>query len=109
MIEITAGKTVNLNVTVRDAAGAIVSIAGAAPIKWQLKQRAGDAPKIAKTLGAGITITDGPGGKFTIAIQPSDSVGLKGEFYSIAEVTNAAGEVTDVFCDQIKIKPNFIT
>ncbi len=109
MIQVTAGKDWKFNVTVRDAGGAIVPVTGAAAIKWQLKQRAGEAAKIEKTLLAGVTITDGPGGKFTIAVLPADSASLQGEFYTIAEVTNAAGEVTDVFCDQIEVKPNFIT
>jgi len=107
--QITAGKTVNFNVTVRGGDGKPVSIAGAAAIEWRLKQAPAAAVAATKSLGAGIAITDGAGGKFTIAVLPADTANLAGDYWSVAEITAANGDVTDVICERITIKPNFIS
>jgi hypothetical protein len=82
------GNTTALNFTVRDPAGAVVDISLASEIRWSLAAKPSDAVAlIEKRLGAGVTITDGPNGKFQVAMLTGDTAGLANKYYHDARVT----------------------
>ena len=106
--EIHAGDSRDIVVTVADSQGAAVDLTGAA-IAWQLARSAGSAaPAVSKSLGAGIAITDGPNGVFTVTLDPADTEGLTGLCYHEAEVTDAAGNRSTVLSGVATVIPTLI-
>ena len=106
--QIHAGDSRELVVTVSDSQGAAVDLSGAA-IAWQLARSAGAAaPAVAKALGSGIVITDGPNGVFTVMLDPADSETLSGLYYHEAEVTDAAGQRSTVLSGVATVVPTLI-
>ncbi|MGQ3299645.1 hypothetical protein [Reyranella sp.] len=101
------GDTKVLQVTVKTPAGVVVPITGTT-IRWQLAESAEDAePIIAKAVGAGITIVDGPAGRFDVAINPADTLALEGSYYHEAEVDDG-GVISTVLTGAVTIKPALI-
>lgn len=96
-----------LEVTVIDVDGDAVDITGT-DIRWQLAKnvRAAD-PLIAKAVGDGITIVNGPTGRFDVAIDPEDTLVLKGGYYHEAEVDDG-GVISTVLTGKATIKPALI-
>ncbi len=87
-----------LQVTVRDEEGAIVDITGATILWWMAKNnKAIEADVlIQKETGSGITIVDGPGGRFNVAILPPDTEDLGGKsYYHEAEIDDG-GNISTV-------------
>lgn len=72
------GDTKVLEVTVKDQDDVVVDISGTS-IKWQLAKKSKDvAALISKsTSGGGVTIVDGPAGRFNVLIAPADTESLK--------------------------------
>ena len=90
------GNTRNLDISVVDDDGDAKNITGAT-ITWTLERRAGETPLITKTVDSGITIIDGAGGVFRVALSTTDTDGLAaGTHYHEAEVTlgSDVGHVT---------------
>lgn len=87
-----------LEVTVKDQDDEVVDISGTV-IRWQLSKKAKDTTAlISKTTvgGGGVTITDGPNGRFDVLIDPDDTEELKaGAYYHEAEV-NDGGLISTV-------------
>lgn len=102
------GDTKILEVTVKDEAGVVVDITSAT-IRWQLARNAKTTTLlIEKETGDGITIIDGPAGRFDVAIDPDDTVGLKAaSYYHEAEV-NDAGVISTVLTGKATIKQALI-
>lgn len=67
--------------TTRDPQGVIVPITGATAIRWTLTPNAGAAAVVTKTLGAGVTITDGPNGMFEVSLDEADTLSLAADLY----------------------------
>lgn len=103
-VDMIAGDTLNLNVTIYDGVtGANKSIANAT-IKWVLYDEATDTAALNKTLASGITITNGLLGQCTIALLPANTVSLApGVYYHEVEVTDEAGNVSTVLTGHITI------
>lgn len=102
-----AGDTKILEVTINDADGDAVNITGT-EIRWQLAKNVKAAePLIAKAIGAGITIIDGPTGRFDVAVDPDDTLELKGSYYHEAEVDDG-GVISTVMTGKATIKPALI-
>lgn len=104
--EMHSGNDRDLVVTVTDAAGAVVDISAASAIRWSLSQldESGTIPLpksetalLAKALGTGVAITNGPGGVFTVALPKADTEGLRGSYYHEAEIVLSAKESTIMF------------
>lgn len=104
--EMHSGNDRDLVVTVTDAAGAVVDISAASAIRWSVSQldESGTIPLpksetalLAKTLGGGITITNGPLGIFTVALPKADTESLRGSYYHEAEIVLSAKESTIMF------------
>lgn len=99
-----AGDTKVLSVTVLDEAGAAVNITGTT-IRWWLAKNAkktGLDVLIKKDTVDGITITDGPAGKFEVTLASSDTEGLKGSYYHEAEVDDS-GTISTVLTGKATI------
>src|SRR4029077_17969888 len=62
-----AGDTKVLVVSVADEKGAAVDITGTV-IRWQLAKSVTSTALILKSVGAGVTIIDGPSGRFDVAL-----------------------------------------
>jgi hypothetical protein len=91
------GDTVSLDFTATDSDGTAFDLTGAT-IKWQLTSRPGATAILTKQSGGtGISITDAPGGKFTVAIDPTDTVSVaRGRYYHEAQVTDVSTNVSTV-------------
>ena len=106
-VDMIAGDTVNLNVTIYDADnGGNKNIANST-IKWVLYDEATDTASLNKTLASGITITSGLLGQCTIALTPANTVSLTpGVYYHEVEVTDETGNVSTVLTGHITINPS---
>lgn len=105
--EMYAGDSKTLQILVLDEAALPADITGAS-IRWQLAQKLAGPALVSKATGSGITIVDGPGGRFDVALDPPDTEALKGCYYHEAEATNAGGVVSTVITGSAEIKPTLI-
>lgn len=102
---ITRGDSKLLTVAVTDDDGAAVSIVGAA-ITWKLADSIYSATAlVTKTVGSGITITNGAGGLFSIQLDYEDTDDLYGLFYHEAKVydNESPSNVTTVLTGHAQI------
>lgn len=108
MVDFTmfAGDTKVLQITLTDSANVIVDVSTASII-WALSRKATSTALLTKEVGTGVTITDGPGGKFEVAIDPVDTADLKGDYYHEIEV-EMGGVVSTVTSGTITIQPDLI-
>jgi hypothetical protein len=88
-LEMYAGDTNNISVSITDHDGAPLNLTGAA-----IEYKAGAS--LTKTVGVGITITDAPGGICRIEIDPIDTAALSGYYYHQLVVTNVGGDISTV-------------
>lgn len=92
-----AGKFRILEITVDNGANppVVVDIDTAA-ITWALSDYAAKQPGkaataiLSKTVGDGITISDGPNGVFQVQLDPADTLALEGRYYHEAEIDIAS-------------------
>lgn len=77
-IEITRGDDKSFEITVVDASGAPVNLTGltGTAIRFTARAKPHGPAVVAKQIGAGITITDGPAGKFKLDLAPADTTPL---------------------------------
>lgn len=104
-LSIYAGETRTLAVTVTDQDGAAVDLTNA-DIEY-----VADLPvPVAKSVGSGITITDGAAGEFEIAIEQPDTVDYDTSINAAHEVKarTAIGDVVTVFRGTLTIKDSLI-
>ena len=87
-----------LQYTVTDSAGAIQVITGWA-LEWVLRSAAGHGTALlTKTVGSGITITNGAGGILQVAIADDDTLSMAPDtYYYTLRRTDAAFEVVLAF------------
>lgn len=105
-VEIYAGDTANIQVTVfdSDSNGARKNIAGSV-ISWVLFDPDATGVMLTKTTADAITITDGLNGLFTIALVPADTEQLTpGSYRHEAEITDASGNVSTAMTGDFIIK-----
>jgi hypothetical protein len=79
-IEMFQAEAKVIEVTVVDANGAAVNISGASTIKW-VAGKAKETPVIQKSLGSGVTITDGPAGEFSVTLVAADTKDVAADEY----------------------------
>jgi hypothetical protein len=107
-----SGDTRTLEITVKDEDSAVVNIS-TATITWALSKQdsASVAPKgaaiVTKTVGDGVTITDGPNGRVDVAISAADTSALSGDYYHELEVT-ISSSVSTVLFGTVTIKKDLI-
>ena len=102
-----AGDTKILEVSVKTSAGSSVDITGTA-IRFQLAKSATSRPPlVSKALGSGITLVNGPAGRFDVRLEPDDTVALKGTHYYEAEIDDA-GIISTVLYGNVNINAALI-
>ncbi len=105
--EMVSGDTKEIVVTVLDELDQVVPITGAS-IVFILSVNEFSAALVTKTTGAGIVISNGQGGEFTVTLDVADTEPLVGEHYFEAEVTDTGGKVSTVVLGVIDIRQNVI-
>ncbi len=99
------GDDQNLNVTVLDDDGNIVDITSASAIDWTMSADEFASAVISKSLGSGITITDGPNGVFRVTLDTTDTESLdSGTYYQKSRVT-LGGNRTHVAIGTVWLRP----
>ena len=102
-----AGDTKVLQVDVIDENGDQLPITGNL-IRWQLASKVTDDPAlIEKSVGSGITIIDGPHGRFNVLLDPEDTLTLSGKYYFEAEIDDG-GIISTILTGDAEIKPALI-
>lgn len=102
-VEIYQGDTRTITVTVYDSNDQIISITGAQGIKWVVYKRSSGVIYIQKSIGSGITITDGPNGVFEIVLANSDTLNLLGTYNHECELKDASGNISTIFTGYFKV------
>lgn len=90
---LVAGDSAKLKFPTVDANGDAFALAGST-IKWQLAKDSRGPALITKETALGITL-DGAS-TFDVELSPADTIGLLGEHYHEAEITDVAGNVVTV-------------
>lgn len=99
------GDDQNLNVTVLDAAGNVVDISSATAIDWKMSVDEFTPPVISKSLGSGITITNGPAGIFQVALVSADTNGLTPRTYYQASRITLSANLSHVALGTVWLRP----
>lgn len=86
-----AGHAAKVNFTVTDGDAAPVDLTGHV-LTFRVGARPPSQALIEKTNGAGVTITDGPGGRFEVLIASGDTAGLEGRYAFQAVDQEPGGE-----------------
>jgi hypothetical protein len=103
-----AGDSKILDVHITDTDNAPVDITNDI-VRWQLAKTVTDRPPLlAKSVGDGITIVDGPQGRFEVQLDPDDTLPLKGQYYFEAEISDGGGFVATVVAGSVLINPALI-
>ena len=91
--DIFFGQDKVLELTVTDEADAVIDVSSAT-FTWVMSGYPGDTADITKTVGSGITITDGPNGRIDIALAETDTVNLSanGIYYHELWMTSGTNE-----------------
>jgi hypothetical protein len=96
-----AGDTKVLVVSVADEKGAAVDITGTV-IRWQLAKSVTSTALILKSVGAGVTIIDGPSGRFDVSLDAGDTLPLHGSYYYEGEIDDG-GIISTVLTGIVQI------
>jgi hypothetical protein len=96
-----AGDTKILEITVTDDSNAVINITGVL-IRWQLSKTVKDPPLVSKAVGSGITIVNGPAGRFDVLINPADTLALIGSHYHEVEIDDS-GVISTVLTGKVTI------
>jgi hypothetical protein len=108
-----SGDSKTLEVTVRDAAGVAIPLAGTPSVEWNLARTVRSAAALTKTLGAGVTIIATNAalgevncGRLDIAISHTDSEALDGEFVHDCLLIDDSGARSTIFQGRANFTPN---
>jgi hypothetical protein len=105
----TAGDSKTINVPVVTPADGLPSDITGATITWKASKSFVKTPILSKSTAAGIAITNGTGGIFTITLAAADTVSVDpGDYYHEAQVTYSNGEVATVMRAVMTIEPALI-
>ena len=110
--EFYAGDYKVLTINVLGGAGQLIDISSSSAIAWVMKEHPwSSANVLSKSLGSGITITDGPGGIFEIVLAAADTEALLNDldaegklYWHEAEVTDGSGLPSTVTTGWITLK-----
>lgn len=107
-IETTRGDTHLIKATVVDPDDGSAVDLTTAVIRYKLaKSVTATTVNISKTVGAGITVTDGPAGKMEIRLDQTETALLAGDFYHECEV-KVDGNVYTVFTGKISFTKDLV-
>lgn len=97
---ITSGDVINIRYTTTDVGDeGPLDLTLVTGIQWQASRVRADGtfsstPKISKDLDSGVQILDAAGGVVLITLEPQDTAGLKGDYYTELQVEFASGPYT---------------
>lgn len=103
MIILYAGDTKEIEIEIRDDAGALVDLTNFASVNWILRKNADI--HVTKSLDAGIT---DDGTVFLVLMQPVDTQNLAGVYTHECEVTDINGNKTTVLVEPIYIEKTYV-
>lgn len=108
-----SGDSKTLEVTVRNANGVPIALAGTSVMTWRLARTARSTPALSKTIGAGITIIatnaaagEANCGRCDIVISAVDSELLDGEYFHDCHMIDVAGAHITIFEGRANFTPN---
>jgi len=107
-----SGDNRSLSVTITDQSQAVLDVSGAA-ITWALSRAVTDKvePKgvaiVSKTVGSGITITDGSNGLVEVTIAEADTASLAGTYYHEMQMV-LSGNTSTIMYGTVIIKKDLI-
>ena len=113
-LDVFAGDTKKIVVSIKDANGNSVDIANLQSAKFSIVEApSGRAnynatPKFVKTISDGITVLDDANGVLQIILVSADTQALVGDYYYELEIIDSGGDVTTVLSDLMKIRPTII-
>jgi len=103
--KIVQGDDCNLDFTIKDKSNTAINVTSAQEIRFRAVQSRAVGIEIEKTLGAGVTITDGAAGQIRVQITDTDTADESsvGDYKFEVEITDAAGNISTVrdFNDQV--------
>ena len=106
--EMVIGNDMDVEITVKDTAGAIKDITGAT-VKFAVAPSRADTVSFTKATPTEITIAVGTDGKFVVHIDPADTTSLaEGVYVFEAETTDASGNIVAVTLGRILLYKSII-
>lgn len=89
-LDVFSGENRTATLYARDSDNAVVNLSGKA-VQWAVGRRPRDLDCDALVISKTGTVTDAAGGAFTVAILPSDTQYMQGDYQHQAETTDGAG------------------
>lgn len=105
--DMVSGDSKDIVVSVLDESDQVVPITGASATFILSKTRF-TAALVTKTVGSGITITDGAGGVLTVSLLPADTEPLIGQHYFEIELIDTNAKESTIVVGYINIAKNVI-
>lgn len=93
MSSLTQRNDIDFDGTVTDDAGVAVGITGFA-IDFLIARHRGDAPLLSLAIGAGVAITDGPGGAYTASLTDAQANLVGTYFIEVVTTDGSANQHT---------------
>ena len=106
-LEMHRGTTLTHSVTAKKDGGAAIDLTGltGSGVRWRLTDWDKLETKVTKTIGSGVTVTDASNGKFTVTLDPGDTINLEPDYYRHeGEVTEGSGAITTVTRGVLEIR-----
>lgn len=104
-----SGDDFTLEVTVRDGNGAVINVSALNSAIWKLSKKVTSPVILSKTLGAGITVIDGPNGRLNVTLLQADTASLSGDFYHEMQIVESSNKKTTVMIGTPTIVRDLIT
>lgn len=97
LARVVKGDDVKLNFTIKDRQDAAVDITNSQAITFKVKKEVGTENAISKSLGDGITITNGAQGELSVTLGSADTDALNiGGHVMELQITDSGGAVNSV-------------
>lgn len=101
-----AGDYITMEFTAKEENGSALNLTGLT-LKWSLGRKSEGPALLTKTDGAGITVTDAAAGKFTVTLDPQDTLKFNGDYYHEAKAFDGTRPYT-IFAGELSFEPTLI-
>lgn len=98
--EINAGENRTLSFAARDGSNAVASLTSKT-VTWRVAERGATVPIFSKTG----SVVSASAGTFTVAITPSDTTDLEGDYDHQAITTDGSGNIAVVVVGRLRVQP----
>lgn len=99
--DIYSGENATLSFAARDGANAVASLTSKT-VTWRVAERGCPHPLFSKTG----SVVSAAAGTFTVAITPTDTADLAGDYVHQATTTDGSGNVAVVVTGRLRIRPD---